>query len=118
MTTASGLLLEIGADPSYKGTRVLEWCIAQSAGSPDIADSVVKTLYPMAAEHFCTSAKCIERNIRTTLIKMEDAEKWPERLSKFEKAHKCEGLFSADDYQTPKRFITRMAYILDKEARS
>lgn len=114
--TASELLIEIGVDVSTKGGRMLVYCVEQVAKRPELADSIVKLLYPMAADHFGVSENSVERNMRTATRRMERSPSWAERLHNFEASHKCVGLFSADDTQTLKRFIVRLSYILNEEA--
>lgn len=114
--TASELLIEIGVDVSTKGGRTLVYCVEQVAQHPELADSIVKLLYPMAADHFGVSENSVERNMRTATHRMERSPSWAERLHNFEASHKCVGLFSADDTQTLKRFIVRLSYILNEEA--
>lgn len=116
--TAAELLIEIGIDPSTRGGRSLVYCVEQVARHPELAGSIVKLLYPMAADHFGVSDKAVERNMRTAIHQMESSSSWADRLHNFEVAHKCIGLFSADDAQTLKRFIVRLSYILNEEGLS
>lgn len=116
--TASELLIDIGIDVSTKGGRALVYCVEQVAQHPEFADSIVKLLYPMAGDHFGVSENAVERNMRTATRRMERTTNWADRLHDFEVAHKCMGLFSADDTQTLKRFIVRLSYILNEEGRS
>ena len=60
----SDILQKIGISPSLKGYQYLREIIAVSLKDEGLLKSVTKTLYPMVAEKFGTTATRVERDIR------------------------------------------------------
>lgn len=115
MSDAAKLLMELGVNVSSKGGRQLAHCTELAADDPTLTDSIVKVLYPMAADTFGVSDKAIERIMLREMRKATDTPNWRETLKKFESRHGCEGMFSSADRQTLKPFIQKVAYILNSE---
>ena len=64
---AWGLLLALGAAPTYAGFRQAAAAACAAAGRPELLLSLSKWLYPLVAEEQGTTAAAVERNIRTLI---------------------------------------------------
>ena len=58
-------LIKLGLTANYTGFYPAAYAIVLSLRDPTILQCVTKLVYPNVAQVFHTSAKCVERNIRT-----------------------------------------------------
>jgi len=69
---AEGIVNKLGIPPNLHGYDYLMQAVALCIRAPGVHRCLTKELYPLLAQHFKTSAHCVERSIRHAIAQAWD----------------------------------------------